>query len=128
MAQIAEPKFELYREALHAGTAWAEALKVGDLFTGARPAAEAAYPENKTAQRLFMNAALDVLGGLRIVTNMSGHLIEDPHPHRVAENDARPMQPAPQPCDAANPRDTFAQAGTCDECGHALAVHTKGGR
>ena len=54
-------------EAAKAGTAWAEALKVGDIFLGATPEAKARYSDPR-AQRLFTFTALDVLDKHRLCT------------------------------------------------------------
>jgi hypothetical protein len=61
-------------EAHEAGTAWAHALKVGDVFLGASPAAVAAgYSDS--AKSAFTHAAVDVLEKHTIVTDADSKLV-----------------------------------------------------
>lgn len=79
-----ETIFAKMREASAAGKAWAEGLKVGDVFMGAMPAAsEAGYSDapidgmgRLSFSWLFMQAALDVLDKMKVITDMQGKLVE----------------------------------------------------
>jgi len=44
-----------------AAAAWFESLRPGVVFVGAMPAAKQAFPDDETAQRLFLTFALDAL-------------------------------------------------------------------
>src|ERR1039458_2396838 len=63
-------------EAAKAGTAWAEALKVGDIFFGATPEAKARYSDPR-AQRLFTFSALNVLDKHRLCTTADDCVIPE---------------------------------------------------
>jgi len=58
-----------------AGALWAESLKPGDEFRGARPEAMTRYADERLI-RLFVSSALDVLEALRVVTGPDGRILE----------------------------------------------------
>jgi hypothetical protein len=58
-----------------AAAAWFESLKPGTLFEGAMPAAKKAFPEDETAQRLFLTFALDALERFKEIVTTPENII-----------------------------------------------------
>lgn len=72
MTPTAAKAFELYMGAYDAGAAYAQSIKAGDRFEGAKPAAIAAGYLDLARQRCFIAGALDTFQSMVIRTDAAG--------------------------------------------------------
>jgi len=73
--QTDDPMVKSLSAGYDAGAAWVTGLKPGDVFFGCRPAAEAAFPNDKLAQDIFVSVSYAELKRWRIVCERDTNVI-----------------------------------------------------